>query len=130
MEGLKIDFTKEGYRLTEEKVEDTAAVAQNILVNMMCEAEKDPVYPLRGTSLRSDALSGSLISEQAAQHIANFAALDTTIFFKSIETPEFPAGFSAIIMEAPLYRALRLMDITMTVVLPEGTTLVAEEVAV
>lgn len=81
MKSLKIDFETSGATIyLDEIVEGTLNTAQKCLVNLGTIQGSCPIYPTKGTDILLQAVRGELISTGAAQHAANFAALNTVVF--------------------------------------------------
>lgn len=84
--GIKINFDDFGAQLSlDEEVSGFDASVQCALVNVGTIAGTDIVYPNKGTNLLTKANKGSLITDTSAQHAANFAALTTEFFYKTLE---------------------------------------------
>lgn len=86
MKSLKLQFRRDGATLlTDAAVENRDATVQACLVNFATHAGSDPTHPSRGTDLLKRAVTGLLISNQAAMHACNFAAVDTLFFVRAEE---------------------------------------------
>ena len=84
MNSLRIDFGADGARLVlDEQVTGTLNTAQKCLLNMGVIRGSAGIFPDKGTDLLTQAVRGELISTNAAQHAANFAALDTLVFTRT-----------------------------------------------
>ena len=83
MKSLRVAFDEGGARLVfDETVEGTRNTAQKCLINVGTINGSDSMFADRGTQLLAQAVRSELISENTAQHAANFAALDTLTFVR------------------------------------------------
>lgn len=69
-------------------VEGRTCEEQRVLINLATGTETCPLYPERGTDLLEATSSTGVIGTNEAQHIGNFAALDTTMFIDSYDSFE------------------------------------------
>jgi hypothetical protein len=90
MKSLRIIFNETGAILDlNTEVSGFNAVNQDCLVNLGTRKGSDKVDPQRGSSLERIALQSSVIvSTQAATHLANIAASETSFYIQSSEDPE------------------------------------------
>jgi hypothetical protein len=100
MKSLAISFGPTGASLDfDRSVSEFSATIQAALVNIGTNRGSDDAYPQRGTTLLRDAVSGRLVSEQAAQHAVNFAAVDTLFFVRAHEPVDGGEKISEIVTE-------------------------------
>lgn len=84
MHDIRLNFNGESDTLIDltAKVEGKALYEQKCLVNLATEQESDPLYPTRGTTILKSCIGGTIISSNAADHVGNFAALNTLMFVR------------------------------------------------
>lgn len=123
--GIKINFTENGPTiLTGEAVEDNDAMLQNIGINVATSKGTDRIFAERGTDLLSSMLKYGYVSDTYAQHQANFAAIDTKVFFRATRPSSVPE-ISSITMKtsrAPNNRVLLSTKVSFGTNLPLNTT--------
>ena len=87
MRGLKLDFTTPGGCAVQvDKFrEGLGATVQNAMVNLGTDRGTDITLSRKGTNLLKTAVSSGLPSRNLAQHIANFAAVDTLFFSRATD---------------------------------------------
>jgi hypothetical protein len=91
--GLALSFDKEGIRLLLDKsVSGLPAQVQAALLNVACARGSDPVYADRGTELMERAARDGVWSPARAQHLVNFAAVDTLFFLREVEPRTLPSS--------------------------------------
>lgn len=72
---VEFDKTRSGFN----------TVTQNGLVNLATHRGTDPLVPLKGTELFSEAVVGSLIDKSERDHALAFAAEQTRLFLRNQE---------------------------------------------
>lgn len=82
MRDIRVQFDGEsGTRiLLNEAVEGKLLTQQKYLINVGTSKGTDKIFPQRGTNLVGGAISGGIIDSVSAEHLGNFAALDTLYF--------------------------------------------------
>ena len=87
MRGLSISFTTPGACTvsTGTQVSGFEATVQNAMVNLGTDRGTDKVYQGKGTELLQTAVRDGLPGARAAQHAANFAAVDTLFFSRETD---------------------------------------------
>ena len=86
MISLALKFNADGrVQLLPELCTGNACLRQNAVVHLLTSEGSDPVFPDRGTTLLRDAVRGAVVNRQGAEHVANFAALDTLFFMRQHE---------------------------------------------
>ena len=89
MEGVRLNFEEGGITFnTTSSVKDKDARIQNSIVNIATIEESDTTYPLKGTELLKPTTKSTLIDLTTSQHAANFAALSTQFFLKTVRGGE------------------------------------------
>lgn len=94
MRDIRVQFDGEsGTRiLLNESVEGKMLMQQKYLINTGTSKGTDKIFPQRGTDLMAGAIGGSIIDSVAAEHLGNFAALDTLYFCSYEEHPDIYNG--------------------------------------
>lgn len=86
MKGLEIHFNEGGAFLDlQSSVQGEWAQVQNIMVNISTSGPA-PVFEERGTTLMYTMVTSGFVSNRRAQHLANFAALDSLFFCKTFNS--------------------------------------------
>lgn len=87
MKGLKLDITTPGGCVVDPSgyVEGLGCTVQNAMVNLGTDRGTDRVLSDKGTDLLKTAVSSGLPSRNLAQHIANFASIDTLFFSRAAD---------------------------------------------
>ena len=84
MQGARINFLSSGCSLDfTSPVNDISCAIQNSLVNIATGKGSDLIFPLKGTDLYAQAVSGAIVDTNTAVHASSFAALDTLFFSAS-----------------------------------------------
>lgn len=99
MKSLKLEFTNKGYVFDEAQVEGALNELQTVLVNILSQKGRDPVFDTRGTGLLAAALSGKLLTLNEAQHQSNFAAANTRYFLNQYTDAQDPDAVTGIDIE-------------------------------
>ena len=96
MKGLAINFQASGRAEVDltRSAEALQANAQNMLVNLFTHSGTDFIYPQKGTTLLADGIQHLAVDLQSAQHICNFAALDTIFFARQTDFAVNAAQFA------------------------------------
>lgn len=95
MRDLRLNFTDNGMTIDwKGVVTDQQSVGQGALVNIVNREGSNMGFPLQGTSLVQDAMSGGGVSLLDATHTANFAAMTTQLFLKSQQPDNNPDTLS------------------------------------
>jgi hypothetical protein len=93
MSGLALEFGPDGIVLQpQQPVDGLRAQVQAALLNLACERGSDPVYGERGTELMERAARDGVWSPARAQHLTNFAAVDTLFFLRDSEPRTLPSS--------------------------------------
>lgn len=81
-QGIRLHFNGEHDTVFDFRspVSGKELLVQKVLLNIATYAKSDRVFPTRGTTLHQDAINGLAINSVEAQHIGNFASLDTELF--------------------------------------------------
>jgi len=114
MKGLKLIFGPSGVEIDPlASVSGVEAKIQGALVNIGTSRGSDSVWPDRGTELLKNAVLNGVPGVVQAQHLANFAAVDTLFFQRQqeertdLDSPEVlkltPASLDAGRMDLDLY---------------------------
>jgi hypothetical protein len=91
MSGIALSFDRDGIRLMPDvSVSGLPAQAQAALLNVACSRGSDFMYEDRGTELMERAARDGIWSPGQAQHLCNFAAVDTLFFLRATEAATGP----------------------------------------
>lgn len=87
MKGLMVNLLSPGGCVveTQKYVQGLGSTVQNAMVNLGTERGTDRTLGEKGTDLLRTAVSSGLPSRNLAQHIANFAAVDTLFFSRATD---------------------------------------------
>lgn len=90
MRDIRVQFAGEnGSRLLLNKsVDGKLLTQQKYLINTGTSKGSDAVFTDRGTDLATKIVGGNIVDATAAEHVGNFAALDTLYFCSYEEHPE------------------------------------------
>lgn len=84
MRGIKLQFSDKAPKLDlTTSVVDSDSTTQNVMVSLGTDKGSDRLFPARGTDLLKSFLQMGYVGDVEAQHIANFAALDSLFFYRS-----------------------------------------------
>lgn len=89
MVGIGLNITGNGYDFNFNKIEGDLSNKQNIVVTLGTQLNTDLVYPNKGTNLNIFFVGKNYVSQNQAQHLANFAALDALNFYKQFNDNNF-----------------------------------------
>ena len=87
MRGIAVNFQEAGGSLLPRVVSDFDATAQCCAVNIATEGGSDPAYAERGTDLLQQAVEFGVVSFTEAQHLSNFASVNTQVFMQQFDVP-------------------------------------------
>lgn len=85
MRGIAVNFNGSNSSISNKIVEGIQLTSQKCLLNMATEAGMDRLYPTRGVDILSKAVAGAITDNNIAQHLGNFAALDTIFFVRETD---------------------------------------------
>lgn len=105
-------------------VEGKDLTVQKVLINIPTFKGSDKLYPDKGTSLLQQFIGAVVVNKNAAQHIANFAALDTIYFINDTDGLDVndPMGLANLDLELLDYSAMTgEVKLTSVVYFPDGT---------
>lgn len=109
----------------ERDVRDKAVTAQKVLINLPIIKGTDQLYPERGTDLLKQCIGAVIVNKNAAQHIANFAALDTIYFINDTDGLDIddPNGLADVDLTLTSYDAqVQSVSFDSVVYFPDGTS--------
>lgn len=107
-----------------DSVEGKNVTAQKVLVNLATIKGTDKLYPDKGTNLLKQCIGAVMVNENAAQHISNFAALDTLYFINETDGLEVddPIGLEDLdLVLADYDPAINQVKFASTVYFPDNT---------
>lgn len=108
----------------EGKVSGKQVTAQKVLINLATQQGTDKLYPDKGTNLLKQCIGAVMVNENAAQHISNFAALDTLYFINETDNLEVedPTGLANVDLKLAGYDATTgQVSFASTVYFPDDT---------
>lgn len=111
MKGLKVNFNSDGITIdTEASVDGLEATIQNALLNIATRKGTDKVFPNKGTDLLHSAVTGKIVGINDANHVSQFAALDTLFFIRQFDiTQPSNTRIGKIFMQPVSYNGHRLL---------------------
>lgn len=82
-------------------VEDKNVTTQKVLINLATIKGTDHLYADKGTDLLKQCIGAVMVNKNAAQHISNFAALDTIYFINDTDGLDVddPSGLANVDLE-------------------------------
>lgn len=108
-----------------QSVQDKDVTAQKVLINIPTIKGTDFLYPEKGTNLLKQCIGSVIIDSNTAQHIGNFAALDTIYFINDTDglTIDCPYGLADVDLQLKNYDAgLNVLHYFSVVTFPDGTS--------
>ena len=106
------------------QVEGKDLTVQKVLINIPTYKGSDKLYPNKGTSILQQFLGAVVVNKNAAQHIANFAALDTIYFINETDGLDVddPEGLANLDLELFDYNAMTgVVRLSSVVYYPDNT---------
>jgi len=90
LKGLKIQIDESGVGdILPETINDIGCNHQNAAVIVSTMKGTDKMFPAKGTNLLLAGLRNEMFNSISAQHVANFAALDTIVFCGEHTNPTY-----------------------------------------
>ena len=89
MQGIRLSFSATGcsFDFSSPITNSFNSIVQNALVNIATGQGTDKIFPAKGTTLYSQALSGVIVDINTATHVSAFASVDTLFFSSSQKVP-------------------------------------------